>query len=100
MNDPALSLGKQQSRANQLPRLSEAFHRRVAHDFFDALGLKNLAVLFGGEEPGHEHVDAYTMRRPFAREIQRQVVHGAFRRGVGEHAGERHHTRHRSDIDD
>ena len=45
-----LVAGQQQRRANQLPRLAESIHRRVRHDFRDALGLKNLAILLGGKE--------------------------------------------------
>ena len=95
-----LVAGEQQRCADELARLAESVHRRVRHDFGDALGLKNLPVLLGGKEARHQHVDAHAMRRPLARKVERQVVHGALGRRIREHARQRHDARHRPDVDD
>ena len=72
----------------------------MAHDARDAVGVEDLLVLLSREKAGDKDVHAHLVRRPLAGEVEREVVHRALRRRVGEYARQRHHARHRAEVDD
>ena len=80
--------GEKDSGANQLSGVAESIHGGVAHDLGDTIGREDLAVLFGGEESGDEHVDPNVSRRPFAGEVFGEVVNRGFRSRIGEDLGQ------------
>ena len=62
--------------------------------------VEDFSVLLGGKKSRHENVHAHFLRGPFTREIQGEIVHGGLGRRIGKDARERHHSRHRTEIND
>ena len=91
--------GEEHRRADEFPRLAESAHGRVTPNGLRPSGggtvvvEQQLAILFGGKKARCDGIHADAFGGPFASEELREIEHGRFGRGIGDHARERQMTR-------
>ena len=97
---PGVAAGEEKGGAHEFVGIAEPLHGGAGEDFFDAFWSEDFAVLFCGEEPWDERVDADAVRSPLSGEVFAEVVHGGFAQGVSEDAAQRNHAGHAAEVDD